>query len=139
MGKAGELDDYLEAHPLTPKGIEARRGARPKLRLGRAVLDQALGPETEARGALDRLANGAKVTALYDPESGATAVVVPVEEYLELVTAHIRDRGLAEVGLNGQVAPSDATLSELGVEQVNPRETWLRIGDYDPSGPAPEI
>lgn len=136
MGKASELDDFLGRQPpLTPEEVEARDGPRPKLRLGPDLISRSLGPDVRASNALDQIASGAKTTALRDPETDTTAVVVPAEQYLELVTSYIRDRDLSEVKLDGQVAPSETTLLDLGVEQVNPRETWLRVEGYDPSGP----
>jgi hypothetical protein len=138
MGKASELDDFLDRQPpLTPEEIEARDGPRPKLRLGSHLLNRSLGPDAKTGDVLDRLTSETKVTSLHDSETGATGVVVPAEQYLELVTSYIRDRGLAEVKLDGQVAPTDTTLLDLGVEQVNPRDTWLRIEGYEPRPPAP--
>lgn len=140
MGKGSELDDWLQKNPLTPEEVETREGPRPKLRLRPDMLEKALGPDSQVKEALRRVASeGAdSVTALRDAESGTAAIVVPVEQYLELISSHIRDRHLAEVQLDGQVAPSESTFAAFGVEQVNPRDTWLGIQGYDPGQPAPD-
>lgn len=130
MGKASELDDWLDSHPLAPEEIEARDGPRPKLRLAPDVLAETLDSSTSVKGVLDRVAGEGvcKIAALHDAESGATAVAVPLEQYLELVTSHIRDRSLSEVTLDNRALPSDTTLAVLGVEQVDPQATWLHMG-----------
>jgi len=137
MGKASELDDYLETHPLTPDEKARYKRPRPQLRLRSEVVEQALDPDAPVKTALGHVATqqGAEVVALHDAESGSTAVIVPVAQYLELVSSYIRDRELAEIDLNGRAVPSDATFSALGVEQVDPQESWLRIGGRDPGQP----
>lgn len=131
MGKARELDNWLDSRPPLSSEETERREPRPKLRLRPEVLAQALGPAAEVKGVLDRQAGetGEKRTALHDAESGATAVAVPLEQYLELVTSYIRDRHLAQVNHDHRVIPPDTTFSELGVEQVDPQATWLHLGD----------
>jgi hypothetical protein len=140
MGKASELDDWLNRQlPLTPEEKARYEGPRPQLRLRREVVERAVGPDVPVKAALGYVASqGAEAVALRDAESGTTAVVVSLAQYFELVSSYIRDRELAEVGLDGRVVPSDSTFSALGVEQVNPRESWLRIGGYDPGPPTPE-
>jgi len=100
------------------------------------LLASGLGADASVREVLARQSSGAgeDITVLRDA-AGATAVTIPVEQYLELVTSYIKDNELSEVNLDGRVGPSDAVLSGLGVEQVNPRDTWLRIEGYDPSEP----
>lgn len=127
MGKASELDDWLERHPLTPEE-KARQKPRPQLRLRREVLYRALSPDVLVKEALDQVAAGGSETlAMLDAATGETAIVVPVERYLELVTSHIRDMQLDEMGLDGRTTPSEDTFLALGVEQVDPTESWLRI------------
>jgi hypothetical protein len=119
VGKGTELVNELKS-PLTPEEIE---DSRPKLRLRADVFTQAFGPNAEVKDVLDRLADETvgEVAALHDAESGTTAIVVPVERYLELITSHISDRNLSEVTLDNRVVPSEAILSGLGVEQVDPK------------------
>jgi hypothetical protein len=138
MGRASELDEWLEKHPLTSEEVEMRDGPRPPLRLGADILRESLGPETPAKDVLERLSSTVvgNVAVMRDA-SGTTAVAVPVDRYLELVSSYIRDRQLSEVNLDGRIAPSDGTLGELGVEQVNPRDTWIHVDGYDPNQPAP--
>ncbi len=132
MGKASELDDWLERQgPLTPEETD-ERDPRPRLRLGHKVLSTALGPDQHMQHVLDRVSGTASdesVVGLCDDQSNVRAVAVPVEQYLELVTSYIRDRNLSELTLDNRSVPSDATLAELGVEQVDPHATWLNLGD----------
>jgi hypothetical protein len=97
---------------------------------------QALGPNAKVSEVVSRLAAATEgeVAALRDSES-VVVVAVPAEQYLELVTAYIRDRHLSEVNLDGRIAPSDATLSRLGVEQVDPRDTWVPGEGYNATKP----
>lgn len=131
MGKATELDDFLERQPpLTQEELD-RRAARPKLRLRSELLEQALSPTQPVQAALEQLSGetGGKRTVLGNAESSAIAVAVPLERYLELVASYIKDRGLANVTVDYGVIPSDATFAELGVEQVDPEASWMYFGD----------
>ena len=140
--KASELLDDLRQRRLTPEEREARDGPRPKLRLEPTVLDRTVGAHANMQDVLTRLGGEgtAKMVVLHDADSGASAVAVPVEQYLELVTSFLKDGQVSQyqAGLDGRIAPSAAALAELGVEQVNPRDTWGRVADYDPTTPAPE-
>lgn len=140
MGKASELDDWLDRQPpLTPEERVRYEGPRPQLRLRSEVVQRALGPDAPVKAALGPVAaHDAEAVALHDPDSGVTAVVVPAEQYLELVISYIRDHGHWEMQLDGRAAPPEGTLSAFGVEQANPQESWLRIGGYDPGQPTPE-
>jgi hypothetical protein len=129
MGEASKLDDYLDdlaSQPLPPE-VE-RLDPRPKLRIAHDALARALGPNATVHNVLEQVSNGNGATVLHDATSDATAVVVPADEYLELVTSQIKDRGLAHVTSDGRALPSDATLNGFGVEQVDPAATWLHIG-----------
>jgi hypothetical protein len=130
MGRATDLDNFLSKLPPAEDG-EGLDGPRPELRLGAEALKQALGPDAPIRDVLDRQAaeTGEKRTVLRDPKTGITSVAVPLEQYLELVTSHIRDRNIAQLTLDNRVIPSDDVLSEFGVEQVDPQATWLHMGE----------
>jgi hypothetical protein len=130
MGKASELDDFLDKQP--PLTSEEAHGPRPELQLRPELLAKALGPSNRIRRALYELnKEGAdREVVLHDEKSGATAVAVPIELYLYLVTSHIQAMNLSEVSPeDGQIRPSHATLSVLGVEQVDPRAVWVHTGD----------
>lgn len=138
MGKASDLDRHMAGRIQSPQEVERREGRRPKLRLRPEVLDQALTIPSQV-DIFDRLGEKAgQVVALHNAEREATAVVITTEQYLKLVTSLIRDRELTELNLDGRIAPSDATLAGLGVEQINPRDTWFPIPGYDPSRPPSE-
>jgi peptidyl-tRNA hydrolase len=149
MGKGTEHDDRMrERQAEIARGeredVRSRNNPRPELRLGHELLARAIDSHAMTKDVLDQVTGeGARsVVVLRDAESGATAVTVTVEQYLNLVTSLIRDRGLTELNtespLAGRLAPSDATFTDLGVEPVNPRDTWLPIPDYDPTQPASE-
>lgn len=131
MGKASELDDFLDRQQLTPEEMERR-----KMRLRPDVLEAALPPERPIQEALNRLGEGVRAVALYDPSSGATAITVPLDKYFELVTAYLRYQGS---GLKDEdarshfeiMALSNEASTELGVEQGDPQtqEARLRLGD----------
>ena len=144
MGKGAEYEERIRARQAEiargeRQNERSRNNPRPGLRLGPDMLAQALSSSANVGDVLDRLADNSAsaVTALRDAESGAAAVVVPVSQYLELVTSFIRDRELIEISTEGHhaghAAPSDATLRELGVEQVNPHDTWVPLPGYGPS------
>lgn len=127
MGKASEFDDRIRR--LTQEEYDELRGRhRPPLRLRREALERALDPSTGVGDVLHRQSNGEDLTVLHDARTGATAVAVPVEQYLQLVSALIGDNELSEVQLDGTIRPSDATLAASGVEQVDPNATWIKTG-----------
>ena len=131
MGKATELDDSLQRMPRRTPEERERFDPRPKLRLRQEVLEQAISPAQPVADALGRLAGEGSEprVALHDPESGATAVAVPLEQYLELVTSYIKDRQLAAMTTDARSTPPNATQIELGIEQVDPQATWLYTGE----------
>ena len=132
MGKASELDDWLDKQPpLTQDEVEERRGGkRPELRLRPDVLSEALHPSARVSDVLARLENRTanSVTALHDADSGTTAIAVPLEQYLQLVSAYIGDNQLLEAQLDGRIVPPDTTLEASGVDQVDPQATWIETG-----------
>ena len=132
MGKASELDDWLDKQPpLTQEETDERRGGkRPELRLRPDVLSQALDPGAPVSDVLDRLGNETAngVAALHDADSGATAIAVPLAQYLRLVSAYIGDNQLLEAQLDGRIVPPDATLEASGVYQADPQATWIDTG-----------
>lgn len=127
MGKATEFDDLMGGMPPRTAEARERRDPRPKLRLRQEVLEQAVTPSHPVADTLSRLVDEPEV-ALHDPDSGNTAIAVPLDQYLELVTSFIRDRQLAQITADGRAIPSEATLMGLGVEQVDPQATWLHTG-----------
>lgn len=142
--KASELREAL-LKPLTPEQRQARLDSlspRPKLKLNGEVAQRALGTTANVKDVLAQLEGDdtAKVAALHDADSGASAVVIPVEQYLELVTSRLRDNEVFtfQAEPSGRVGPQETDLAELGVEQVNPRDTWWRTPGYDPTSPGPE-
>lgn len=123
-GKATELDDLLAQRRLTPEEIEERRGKRPEVRLRADVPSVEVGEATQAQGIVDKLRQeNLGGLALCTPDGAVTAMVVPVERYLNLTVSGLKD-GLKEGTIDGRVAPTDAALAASYVEQVDPRATW---------------
>lgn len=127
MGKASELD--ARAKTLSQEEIDERKGNhRPALQLRQDVLSQALAPTARVEDVLKHLGGETlDHVALHDPTSGVTAVAVPLERYLQLIGADVADRDQLEVGLDGRMLPSDATLAASGVEQVDRQAPWSQI------------
>lgn len=123
MGKATELDDFLDRQPpITQEELERR-----KLRLRPDVMKAALIPDQPVQEALNRVSEGARAVALHDPSSGTTAITVPLDQYLKLVNSYLKDEGSdTEI-----LALTSKASAELGVEQGDPhmQTAWLRLGD----------
>lgn len=135
MGRASELDDWLDKlPPLSPE--EAAIEPRPGLRLAPNTVRHALDSQSRLAQVIAEVSGEAtsKVVALRDTDGAVAGVAIPAEQYLELVTSYIRDRNLSQVTLDNRAVPSDATLAELGVEQVDPNATWLYLGGQQGHG-----
>src|SRR5579863_1718042 len=121
MGKGTDLLRELQSgEPTAPR-------PDPQLRLNADILARSISPDSTTE-LLDQVEGDNLVAVVHNAEQQARAVVVPAELYLELVTSYIRDRNLMEAQLDGRIVPPEATLAELGVEQVDPRQTWIYTG-----------
>jgi hypothetical protein len=128
MGKAEELMDDLLRHPLTPEEIATRYPKVPELRLRADAPTVEVDATTTARDVLERVqSQDVGSVALRDSTTGVTAVVMPVERYLELVGGELAHDPLnKEAGLNGTITPTEAALVASHVEQINPHDTWFQ-------------
>lgn len=133
MGKANELGDDLLSHPLTPEERAAKYPKVPELRLRADAPAAEVDENTRVQEVVKRLqSEAAPIIALRDMATGATAVVMPVERYLQLVGTELVNDPLNQVGgLEGHIAPTDAALRASHIEQVNPSETWKPSGKID--------
>lgn len=125
-GKATELSDSLAQRRLTPEEVDKRRGGkRPELRLRREIPTVEIHKTTPAQDILERLGQeDVRSVALRDPETGVTAVVVPVARYLELAGAELANDPFNKEGrLDGRMAPSDAAYAASDVEEVDQEVT----------------
>jgi hypothetical protein len=127
MGKATELDDYQDRHPLTPEKVAARYPKVPELRLRADVPAVEIDEATTASNVLAHMrSENVGTIALHEPIVNVTAVVMPVERYLELVGSELaNDPFHKEAGPRG-IAPTEAALAAVHVEQVDPSDTWTR-------------
>jgi hypothetical protein len=130
MSKASELADDLMSHPLTPEEIAARYPRVPELRLRADAPTVEINETTRARDILERVrSENVGSIALRESAAGITAVVIPVERYLELVGKELATDPSNKVGtLDGQIRPTDAAIAASHVEQVNPDDSWLPRG-----------
>jgi hypothetical protein len=123
MGKAGELDNYLDSLPPKPK-------ARwPELRL-RADMPSLLVEDTTRAEIVHELTQEhVGALALTDQTGAITAVAVSPEHYLELVTGALsQDETKQSAHLDRRIGPTDAALAADHVEQVDPHATWFPAG-----------
>lgn len=131
----GKGSDYERERAVRWAARAEHVESSPALRLGHDEVARAIDPHASISEVLDRATGegASKLEVIHDERTGATAVVVPVEQYLTLVTSHIAAHSLYAMTAEGRVGPGDATLTELGVEQVNPHDTWLPVPGYDPA------
>jgi hypothetical protein len=126
MGEASKLDDFLR-RPLSEEEEAMYRPKPPQLRLRTDVPAVEVDGSNRARIVRELEQDQTKSLALRDTHGTISAMVISVERYLELVRA---DLSLAEskqtVFPGGRIGPTDATLAEAHVEQVDPNATWLR-------------
>jgi hypothetical protein len=124
-GKASELVDDLLRRPLTPEEAAKRRGVRPALRWRANAPSVEVDEATPVRRVLDRLSSEALGSVgIREPGSDVTAVVVPVERYLQLVATELAtDQTKRVATLDGQIVPSEDAFAASHVEQVNPQDT----------------
>jgi hypothetical protein len=124
-GKATELDDVLAQRRLTPEEIEERRGKRPELRLRPDVPSIDVSEATRAYEILDKLGQDEiSGLALRSLNGVVTAMVVPLDRYLELATSDLKGSHNKEATNDGRVIPAEATFAASYVEQVDPNATW---------------
>lgn len=125
MSKSSELVDDLMRHPLTSEEIAERRGKHPELRLRPDAPAVEVDATTRVQDVVARLASeDVGCVALRDASAGVTAMVMPVERYLELVGTELATDPNKVATLDGDLAPTAAATAASYVEQVNPRDTW---------------
>lgn len=71
---------------------------------------------------LGRLTEGVRSVAVRDPETGAAAVLVPADRYVQLVGKTLRHSSEWNADLQGRSFP--VGLAEADVEQVDPEVSW---------------
>jgi hypothetical protein len=127
MGEASKLDDLLARRSLSEEEEAIYRPKPPQLRLRADVPSVEVDGSNGARIVRELEQDQSKSLALRDTQGTISAMVISVERYIELVRA---DLSLAEdkqtLFPGGRVGPTDATLAEAHVEQVDPDATWLR-------------
>jgi len=123
-GKATALEEVLAQRRLTPEEIAERSGHRPEVRLRTDVPAVEVGMMTRAREVVSRLqGDDISTLALRMPNGEVSAMVVPVERYLELASLELK-AGPKEGTLDGRIVPRGDRLEAAGVEQVDSSATW---------------
>jgi hypothetical protein len=123
---AREVTDDLLQRSLTPEQIAAR-DRRPDLHLRADVPTVEVDETTRAKGVLEKLQGEAGLVALGE-QAGISAVVVPIERYLELVGSQLKyDPSIEREGRTAtfDIAPTEGAMEASHVEQVRPSDTWL--------------
>ena len=73
---------------------------------------------TPARSLVDQLrADSVDLIAMHEPNVGVTAVVVPVERYLALVSKELETS--EHIGVSGKLIPTDAAFAASYVEPID--------------------
>ena len=134
-GKATEFDEAMAGRTLTQEEMdEWRGGKRPELRLRSDAPSVEVDEATHAQEAIDKLRDGdISGLALRNSEGVVAAMMVPVERYLELVSAELAsDPFNKEAHLDGRITPTEAAFAASSVEQVDPHATWVYTGGRKP-------
>lgn len=126
--KASQFLDELAQRSPSPESVAAMSPRVPELRLRADAPSLEINGSTLVSNAVAQLRSetvGAIV--LREPGAEPTAVVMPVERYLELVGTELVNDSPKEAR-GGGLAPRAAALEAVYVEQVDPSGTWHRGG-----------
>jgi hypothetical protein len=125
-GNASKVMDELMQNPLTQEEQAARYLGVPELRLRADTPTVDVDETTRVQGVLARLhGEDTRSLALRDRGAAISAVVIPVERYLELVGIQLaKDPSIQRDTSTGSIAPTGTALAASHVEQVHPRDTW---------------
>jgi hypothetical protein len=130
MGKASETSRYIESHPLTPQEEDARHPRHPKLRLKEDVDTVEVAPDTPVAEVFERMASdGQHRVALRRPDGEISAVVIPVERYVQLIGTELAGSTYTVADRGGRVAPAGLLASD--VEQVDPQQSWIETSAHE--------
>jgi len=123
--KASKVVDRLMSRKLSPREIAERYPQAPELRLRADAPAVEIDETTPVVDVLERLGNS-DIGALALRPRGAdpTAVVVPIERYLELVGKELLHSRGKVVGASNDFRPPDAALETVSVELVDPAAVW---------------
>jgi hypothetical protein len=122
--KARELGDRLLLGG-DPELIAKRYPKVPELRLREDAPSEEIDSTTAAQDVIGKLTTrSVSAMALRDANGDATAVILPVDRYLELAGKELASHS-AKIGtLDGRVLPAEAAFVASYVEQVDPSEEW---------------
>ena len=121
-GKATEFDDAMEGRALKPGELWPER---PRLRLRSDVPSVEVSEHTRIHDVLGRLKNkDLSSIALRDQSGAVTAMIVPVEKYVELAGAAIEGDDQFEATLESSIVPSPTALAALHIEQIDEQAKW---------------
>jgi hypothetical protein len=125
---ASDVTDRLTSRPLSPRQLAERERKLPPIRLRADVASLDVDEATPVTDALTGLqSRGVDALALRELGSDATAVVLPVERYLDLVAKELLNGNQLVAQPGGRVTPTEAAFAASYVEEVNPGEgTWRR-------------
>jgi hypothetical protein len=121
MGRAS--DAFRELNEQPPRGEEERlHGALPALRLKVELTADVAEPGSIAT-AMEALAHGqARNVMIHDSVNDLSAVLVPLERYVELVGKELQGSQLRDATPDGRLIPAD--LADAEVEMSDPAADW---------------
>jgi len=117
--KASDVADQIMRH--VPR--EGRKLPEARLRHDAPTLE--VDKATPMREALDLLRT-TDIGAIALSEAGGepSAVVMPVERYLELAAKDLLTRRNGTIASNGRIVPQESALADLYIEPVDPQAEW---------------
>jgi hypothetical protein len=123
--KASEVVEDLMSHPLTEEELARRYPKVEKLRLRPDAPTAEIDETLPVKEVIERLrSDDSGVIALREPGSDATAVVIPVERYLELAGKELAGYSERVGTLDGRIIPTESAFAASHVEPVDPDATW---------------
>jgi hypothetical protein len=127
--KAAQLREDLMRHPLTPEEVAQRYPKVEALRLRSDAPSVEIDDALPAKRVIEQLqSEDVDAIALHEQGSDPTAVIIPVERYLELVGKELAGYTELVGTLDGRLIPPGPAFAASYVEPVDPDATW-RHGD----------
>jgi hypothetical protein len=123
--KASELREDLMRHPLTSEELARKYPKVEELRLRSDVPTAEIDNALPVKEVVKRLrSEDVGIVALREPESDTTAVVIPIERYLELAGKELASHSERVGTLDGRIIPVDSAFAASHVAPINPNATW---------------
>ena len=127
--KAAQLREDLMRYPLTSEEVAQRYPKVEALQLRSDAPSVEIDDALPVKRVIEQLrSEGVGAIALHEQGSDPTAVIIPVERYLELVGKELAGYTALVGTLDGRLIPVESAFAASYVEPVDPDATW-RHGD----------